>query len=93
MMIGGAFGLALAAYGGWILFSHQAPALTARSFRTVRDAGYYHLLFGTALSLVVLGAGFTRSMLTTACTGLAVGLVGLALVRFRPRPRRSSREK
>jgi hypothetical protein len=85
MVVGGVAGLALAAYGAWILVSGRAPAVTSRSFRCLRDAGFYHLLFGLALALVVVGTGFNRGLLTGASTLLAIGMAGVAIVRFRPR--------
>jgi hypothetical protein len=93
MVIGGAVGSALALYGVRMLITGRAPAATARAFRSVRDAGCYHLLFGTALALVVIGTGLRQGLLSTATTVLAVVLVGVAMVRFRPRPRHSAREE
>jgi len=93
MVIGGAAGLALALYGVRMLVTGRAPSATARAFRSVRDAGCYHLLFGAALALVVLGTGLERGALTKVTTVLAVVLVGVAMIRFRPRPRRSARDK
>jgi hypothetical protein len=91
MVIGGAVGSALALYGVRMLITGRAPSATARAFPSVRDAGCYHLLFGAALVLVVLGTGLERGFVTTATTVLAVLLVGVAMVCFRPRPRRSTR--
>jgi hypothetical protein len=68
----------------------RAPSATIRAFRSVRDAGCYHVLFGVALVLVVLGTGLPGSAFTTAATLGAVVLVGTAVVRFRPRGRRSA---
>ena len=87
--VGGLIGLGLAAFGVRILLTGRAPALTARAFRSVRDAGSYHLLFGLALALVVLGTSLAGRVLPVVTTVLAVVLVGVALVRFRPRGRRS----
>ena len=55
LLIGGAIGLALALFGVRMLITGRAPASTARSFRTVHDAGLYHLLFGLGLLLLVGG--------------------------------------
>src|SRR4051812_36434500 len=88
MVIGGALGLALAGYGVRMLITGRAPSVTARAFRSVRDAGCYHLLFGTALALVVIGTGLEQRALNAATTVLAVVLVGVAMVLFRPRPGR-----
>jgi hypothetical protein len=93
MAIGGAAGLALAVFGIRMLITGHAPEVTARAFRTVKDAGAYHLLFGVALTAVVIGTGLRRPALTLVTTVLAVALVGLAVIRFRPRGRRSPGEK
>lgn len=87
IVVGGVAGLFLAAFGGQMLITGRAPAVTARSFRSVRDAGLYHLLFGMALVLVATGtalAGF-YAVLTSVP---AVAMAGTAVVRFRPRARR-----
>jgi hypothetical protein len=89
MAVGAVAGLALAGYGVWILVTGRAPGPTARSFRCVRDAGFYHLLFGVALALVVIGAGLDRGIVTLFMTLPAIVLAGVAVVRFRPRGRRS----
>jgi hypothetical protein len=89
MVAGGVIGLALALYGVRILVTGSAPGATARAFRSTRDAGAYHLLFGVALVLVVFGTGLRGGAVTLAATVLAVVLVGVAVVRFRPRGRRS----
>jgi hypothetical protein len=88
MVIGTVAGLMLAGYGIWMLVSGHAPGPTARAFRTVRDAGFYHLLFGVALGLVVVGTGLDRGLLTLLITVPAIVLAGVAVVRFRPRGRR-----
>jgi hypothetical protein len=91
--VGGAIGLALAIFGVRVLVTGRAPASTARAFRTVKDAGCYHLLFGVALVLVVLGASLPGHLPTLVTTALAVALVGVAVARFRPRGRRSAGQK
>jgi hypothetical protein len=91
--IGGAVGLMLAAFGVRLLITGRAPEMTARAFRTVRDAGCYHLLFGVALMLVVLGTSLPGTVIALVSTLLAVVLVGVAMVRFRPRGRRSAGQK
>ena len=88
MAIGAMAGLMLAGYGVWMLVTGRAPGPTARAFRCVRDAGFYHLLFGVALGLVVVGAGLDRGMVTLFITVPAIVLAGVAIVRFRPRGRR-----
>jgi hypothetical protein len=87
MAIGAVAGLILAGYGVWMLATGHAPGPTARAFRCVRDAGYYHLLFGVALALVVIGTGLDRGMVTLFITVPAIVLAGVAVVRFRPRGR------
>jgi hypothetical protein len=91
MVVGGAAGAALAAYGIKMLITGRAPASTARAFRCVRDAGFYHLLFGVALALVVVGTGLDRGAVTLAAALLAIVLAGVAMVRFRPRGRRPAK--
>ena len=89
LLVGGLIGLGLAAFGARILLTGHAPALTAGAFRSVRDAGLYHLLFGLALALVVVGTSLAGTMWSAIATLAAIVLVGLAVVRFRPRRRRS----
>src|SRR4051812_20356524 len=89
MAVGAVAGSALAGYGIWMLVTGRAPGPTARSFRCVRDAGFYHLLFGVALVLVVIGTGLDRGLVTLFITLPAIVLAGVAVVRFRPRGRRS----
>ncbi|MET0417377.1 MAG: hypothetical protein ABW022_15300 [Actinoplanes sp.] len=93
LMVGGAVGLVLAAYGLWMLIAGRAPAATARVFRCVRDAAFYHLLFGVAVGLVVIGTALDRGVLTPAFSVAAIVLVAVAVVRFRPRGRRLAGEK
>ncbi|GAA0534823.1 hypothetical protein GCM10010172_14880 [Paractinoplanes ferrugineus] len=88
MLVGGVAGLALVAFGAGVLFTGRAPEPTLRTFRTARDAGFYHLLFGAGLSLVVVGTAVRGGVITVVTTILALVLVGFALVRFRPRGRR-----
>jgi hypothetical protein len=85
LLIGGAIGLALALFGVRMLVTGQAPAATSRAFRTVRDAGLYHLLFGIALGLLVLGTKLPGAATALVSTVVAVALVGVAVARFRPR--------
>ena len=93
MAVGGAVGLALAIFGVRMLMTGRAPVSTARAFHSVKDAGCYHLLFGVALALVVLGSSLPGEVPTLVTTLLAVALVGVAVVRFRPRGRRSAGQK
>ena len=87
MVVGAVAGAVLAAFGLAMLITGRAPEVTAKAFRSVRDAGYYHLLFGVGLGVVVVGTGVDHAALTVGATVLAVVLVGVALVRFRPRGR------
>jgi len=93
MVIGGAIGLALAVFGVRMLVTGRAPGMTARAFRSVREAGCYHTLFGTALVLVVIGTNLPQGAVALTLTLLAVAMVGVAVIRFRPRGRRSAGQK
>jgi hypothetical protein len=93
MVIGGAIGLALTIFGVRMLITGRAPNATARAFRSVREAGCYHALFGLALVLVVVGTDLPGSAAALVMTLLAVAMVGIAVVRFRPRGRRSAGQK
>ena len=88
MLVGGVAGLALVVFGSGMLITGRAPDATARAFPSVRDAGLYHLLFGAGLALVVLGTAIRIGIVTIVTTVVAVGLVGLAVIRFRPRGHR-----
>jgi hypothetical protein len=89
LLLGGGIGLALALFGMRMLVTGRAPAATLRNFRDVRAAAFYHLLFGVALLLMVLGQTVVAGQATLVASVLAVALVGIALVRFRPRGRKS----
>ena len=73
MVVGGVAGLALVLFGAGMLVTGRAPAATARAFRSVREAGCYHLLFGAGLALVVLGTAIRGGILTVVATILASG--------------------
>lgn len=88
LIAGGAAGVALAVFGGLMLITGRAPDATERAFRSVTDAGRYHLLFGAGLLLVVVGT-VLRGVFAVVTASLAVILVGVAIVRFRPRGHRS----
>jgi hypothetical protein len=85
LLVGGAIGLALALFGVRMLVTGRAPASTLRSFPGVRAAALYHLLFGLALLLLVLGQVLFTGAAGITTSVLAVVLVGIALVRYRPR--------
>ena len=88
MVVGGVAGLALVVFGGGMLVTGRAPDATARAFRTVREAGFYHLLFGVGLTLVVIGTAIHGGIVTLVASVVALALVGVAVVRFRPRGHR-----
>jgi hypothetical protein len=89
LVIGGGIGLALALFGVRMLITGRAPAVTMRNFPGVRAAAFYHLLFGVALLLLVLGQTVFAGQAGLVASVLAIALVGVALVRFRPRRRKS----
>jgi hypothetical protein len=90
LLVGGVIGLVLSLYGVRMLVTGRAPASTARNFPDVRAAALYHLLFGLALLVMVLGQALLDDDARLAASVLAVALVGFALVRYRPRRRRSA---
>jgi hypothetical protein len=85
MVVGGAAGIGLAVFGTGMLVTRRAPDATTRAFRSVRDAGWYHLLFGVGLSLIVFGTALNGGLVTLLITLVAIALVAVAVVRFRPR--------
>ena len=89
LVIGGTIGLAMTAFGATVLFTGLVPANTARAFPRARDAGLYHLLFGLAMVLVVAGTTMPGGLPGTVAAVLAVALVAVAVVRYRPRRRKS----
>ncbi|BCJ44263.1 hypothetical protein GCM10010168_10760 [Actinoplanes ianthinogenes] len=91
-MLGGVLGLALFVFGMRMLVRDEAPGMIAHSFRSARDAGYYHLLFGLALLIYVGGLHLNTAVAGQAAAVIAVLLVGIALVRFRPRGRGPTRK-
>jgi hypothetical protein len=92
LLAGGAIGLALALFGARMLVTGRAPAGIRRNFPDGRAAALYHLLFGLALLLLVVGQGLLSGTAGTVASVLAVGLVGVALVRYRPRRRRPAND-
>ncbi|SFF44382.1 hypothetical protein SAMN05421541_110328 [Actinoplanes philippinensis] len=77
-------GLVLAVFGARMLVTGNAPGVIARSFRTPRQAGGYHLLFGMAVLIFVVGATQLTEVAAMIATLLAVALVAIAVVYFRP---------
>ncbi|WP_433300582.1 hypothetical protein ACQP2F_03565 [Actinoplanes sp. CA-030573] len=88
VVVGGLAGVALVVFGAGMLVTGRAPDATSRAFRSVREAGYYHLLFGLGLALVVLGVALRQGVVALVTAVAAVVLVGIAVVRFRPRGHR-----
>ena len=89
LLIGGAIGLGLAVFGLRMLLTGRGPAGILRNFPEARAAGLYHLLFGLALLLMVLGQILLGGAARVTTIVLAVALVGVALVRYRPRRERA----
>ena len=89
LLVGVAIGLTLALFGVRMLVTGRAPASTRRNFPDVRAAALYHLLFGVALLLLAMGQSLLSGAAGIIISALAVVLVGVALVRYRPRRRRS----
>jgi len=85
VIVGGAIGSVLVLFGVRMLVTGQAPASTARAFRTIRDAGLYHLLFGLGLLLLVAGTELPGTVTPVVSAVIAVVLAGIAVVRHRPR--------
>jgi len=84
LVAGGSAGLILSIFGAGMLITGRAPDATVRAFRSVSDAGRYHLLFGVGLMFVVVGT-VLRGVAAVISAVVAVVLVGIAIVRFRPR--------
>ena len=93
VVVGGVAGFALAVFGAGMLVTGRAPDATARAFRSVRDAGCYHLLFGLGLALVVVGTAVRAGVVTIVTTVVAIVLVAVAVIRFRPRGHRTLSRK
>ena len=93
LVIGGVIGVALALFGVRMLVTGRAPASTTRSFRTVHEAGLYHLLFGLGLILLVAGTRLPGDRTGAATAVLAVLLAAVAVARYRPRGRKEVGEK
>ena len=85
LLFGGAIGLALTLFGVRMLVTGRAPASTLRNFPGVRTAALYHLLFGVAIIVLVLGQVLLHGTAGAAVSLVAVAIVGVALVRYRPR--------
>jgi hypothetical protein len=90
VLVGGGVGLALAIFGATILVTGRAPGVTTRVFRAVRDAAMYHLLFGLALLVLAVGASLPGGAPGMVSAVLAIGMVGVAVIRYRPRGRKAA---
>jgi hypothetical protein len=91
VLIGGAIGLALAVFGAKMLVTGRVPSPTARAFRDVRDAAMYHLLFGVALIVLAVGTSLPGGGVPAVASGvIAVSLVGVAVIKHRPRGRKTA---
>ncbi|AGZ39166.1 hypothetical protein [Actinoplanes friuliensis] len=88
LLVGGVIGLLLAVFGVKMLVTGRGPASTLRNFPGVRAAAFYHLLFGLALLLMVLGQTLLGGPARVVVSGVAIVLVGVALVKYRPRVRK-----
>jgi hypothetical protein len=93
LVTGGVIGLALALFGARVLATGRAPASTTRAFRSTRDAGLYHLLFGAGLMLLVAGTALPGDSTGVVTAVLAVTLAAVAVVRHRPQPERAAAGK
>ena len=78
-------GIVLAVFGAGMLVTGRAPEATTRAFRSVRDAGCYHLLFGVGLTMIVFGTAWGGGLVTLLTTLIAIALVAVAVVHYRPR--------
>ena len=85
LTVGGVIGLGLALFGVKMLLTGRAPASTKRNFPRVRDAALYHLLFGAALLLLILGEAVLDGSAAVVMSTAAIVLAGVALIRYRPR--------
>lgn len=77
-------GLVLVVLGARMAITGHAPAVIARAFRSGREAGGYHLLFGLALLVFSFGTALLTDTAATIATVLAIALVAVAVVCFRP---------
>jgi hypothetical protein len=91
LVIGGAIGLALSAFGVTVLATGRAPASTSRAFRNVREAGLYHLLFGVALILLVAGTKLPGERTGIVTAVVAVVLALWAIIKYRPTKQKEPR--
>jgi cytochrome bd-type quinol oxidase subunit 2 len=83
-------GTTVAVYGTVVLLTDRATQGDRRAFRRTKDAGLYYLCFGLALTLMslsVLCNEHHQSLLAIAALIGAVALAGLAVIRYRSRPK------
>jgi hypothetical protein len=87
-LLTGVGGAAVAIYGAVILLTGRATRGDRRAFRRMKDAGFYYLCFGLALALQMLSVLWNEHH-QPLLAGLALigtmALVGLAVIRYRPR--------
>nr|BFE76696.1 hypothetical protein GCM10020092_099970 [Actinoplanes digitatis] len=93
LVMGGVIGLVLAGFGVGMLVTGKALTTTLRNFTEVRAAALYHLLFGVALLLLVMGQTLLTGSARLMVSALAVGVVVIAVLRFRPRRERPDDDK
>jgi hypothetical protein len=82
-------GVAAAVYGAAILLTGRALRGDQRAFRRLKDAGFYYLCFGMALTLLVSGVLWIRHHQTLPAVAALVVTIVLAGLVIRYRPRRS----
>ncbi|MFI5492524.1 hypothetical protein [Actinoplanes sp. NPDC051859] len=92
LVVGGGIGLLLAIFGAKMLVTGRAPAGTLRNFPSLRTAALYHLLFGVALLVMVVGQVIPNGPARAALSAFAIVLVVVALLRYRPRRSRPSQQ-
>ncbi|BCJ52407.1 hypothetical protein Asp14428_38820 [Actinoplanes sp. NBRC 14428] len=85
LVVGGVIGSVLVVFGVRMLVTGRGPAGILRNFPAVRDAALYHLLFGAALLLTVVGQTVVAGTPSGVTSTVAVVLVVVALIRYRPR--------
>jgi hypothetical protein len=90
LLIGGGIGLLLTIFGVATLVT--GGARSGRAFRTAKDAGRYYVLFGVALIMLSVGTA-VRGVAAVISSVLAVVLVAVAVIRYRPRGGRAGEDE
>jgi hypothetical protein len=93
LLVGGGIGVLLGFFGARMLITGRAPGPTARAFRTVRDAGLYHLLFGSALLVLAVGTSLRKGGPAIVSAVLVVAMVVVAVARHRPRGKAANEDR